>query len=186
MDKLFNVLAICGSTKKTSSNLNLIKAIAQLASPDAVVNIYSTIDLIPPFNPDNDLEPALPQVANFRTQIRNADAVLICTPEYAMGVPGMLKNAIDWTVSSAEFYHKPTALITASSIGKKGHSALMETLKVIQCRISPETELIVPFIQTKVNASQQIVDADTITAVQSLLSALYLLVREKQQEVSAL
>ena len=70
----------------------------------------------------------------------DADGVIICTPEYAHGVPGSLKNAIDWTVGTGEFSGKPTMLITASTDGKNGHKALLETLKVIEAKnISPFT-----------------------------------------------
>jgi chromate reductase len=83
--------------------------------------------------------------------LKAADGILICTPEYAMGVPGSLKNAIDWTVSSMEFHQKPTALITASSVGQKGHQALLETLMVIEAQMVEESKLVIPFIRTKVN-----------------------------------
>ena len=110
---MFNVLAICGSTRAASSNLNVIHAIARLAHDRFSVKLYSGLEQLPQFNPDRDNEEAPAEVADLRKQLRAADGVLICTPEYAIGVPGALKNAIDWTVSSMEFSKKPVALVTA-------------------------------------------------------------------------
>ncbi len=74
-------------------------------------------------------------MANFREQLDDAEGIIICTPEYAHGVPGALKNAIDWTISSSNFPHKPTLLITASTDGKYGHAALLETLTAIEAKM---------------------------------------------------
>lgn len=128
---------------------------------------------LPPFNPDNDNESAGAEVADLRDQFAQSDGVLICTPEYAMGVPGTLKNAIDWTVSSADFYQKPTALITASSSGEKGHESLLETLKVIDARITDETQLLISHAKLKVNSEYKIIDDKTALAVERLVRAFY-------------
>ena len=126
---------------------------------------------LPQFNPDNDDANAGEVVADLRDQLNRAEGVLICTPEYAMGVPGTLKNAIDWTVSSANFYRKPTALITASSIGEKGHASLLETLKVIDAAISDETQLLISHAKLKVSNAYKITDAQTLIAVETLIHA---------------
>ncbi|MBY0424392.1 MAG: NAD(P)H-dependent oxidoreductase, partial [Cytophagales bacterium] len=107
------VLAICGSTRKDSSNLRLIKAIAGFSKEYFDVVLWVDLVKIPQFNPDEDNEQVPLEVIEFRRQMNLANGVLICTPEYAMGIPGALKNAIDWTVSSGEFSKKPVAAITA-------------------------------------------------------------------------
>ncbi|MEP6944272.1 MAG: NADPH-dependent FMN reductase [Acidobacteriota bacterium] len=165
------IMAISGSTRERSTNLNLIHAVAELASNIFDVTIFAGLMDIPPFNPDNDNENAGDEVANLRQQLRNADGVLICTPEYAMGVPGTLKNAIDWTVSSAEFSHKPTALITASSVGEKGHASLLETLRVIEVNITDETQLLISHAKLKVNNDYKITDLKTLAEVEMLIQA---------------
>lgn len=112
MSHKINILAISGSTRKNSSNGNLIKAIAALTTDIFTIEIFEGINMLPHFNPDLDygkVEEDL-QVANFRRKVSAADAILICTPEYAVGVPGSLKNAIDWTVSTMNFSKKPVAL----------------------------------------------------------------------------
>lgn len=165
------VLAICGSTRAQSSNLNLIKAFAELAKGLFEVDIFTGLAKLPHFNPDLDTESPAPEVTAFRNQLKAADGILICTPEYAMGVPGSLKNAIDWTVSSMEFHQKPTALITASSVGQKGHLALLETLMVIEAKMIEESKLLIPFIKTKINAEGVITNSDTLNEVKTLIQA---------------
>ncbi len=171
MNNKNNILAICGSTKKLSTNLNLITAIANISASYFNIKIFEGLDKLPHFNPDLDIDPAPETVINFRKLLKEADGILICTPEYAMGVPGTLKNAIDWTVSSCEFSHKPVALITASSVGQKGHAALLETLKVIECNITDETQLLISFSKTKINDKSQITDPGTFENVTQLIQA---------------
>ena len=176
-----NVIAISGSTRSNSTNLNYIKGIQELAANLFSVNIFNGLMEIPPFNPDNDTDaenvPA--SIKNFRQQLKGADGILICTPEYAMGVPGTLKNAIDWTVSSMEFSKKPVALITASLSGQKGHAALMETLIVIESIINDDTQLIIPFAKTKITADNKITDDATLLQIKKLITAFSSLMNDQ-------
>ncbi len=87
---------------------------------------------MPHFNPDLDTEEPPGTVKDLRRRLKESDGVLICTPEYVFGVPGALKNAIDWAVSSGEFSDKPTALITASLGGEKAHESLFLTLQTVE------------------------------------------------------
>jgi chromate reductase, NAD(P)H dehydrogenase (quinone) len=150
------LLAIVGSTRLQSSNLNLLKAIKNLVETKVAFEIFDSIVRLPHFNPDDILVPAA--VIEFRKAIDDADGVIICTPEYAHGVPGSLKNAIDWTVSTNQFSDKTTCLITASTDGQYGHKALLETLKVLEANHIDELQMVVPFIQTKVNSEGDIID----------------------------
>lgn len=174
-----NILAICGSTRKESSNLHLIKFIANLFKEEFHFSLFNELKSIPPFDPDDDIDPAPIKISEFRKRIKEADGVLICTPEYAMGVPGTLKNAIDWTVSSAEFSKKPTILITASSVGEKGHAALLETLRIIECTIPEELQLLIPYIKTKINPEGVVTHEQTIEKLRTLLSAFNVLLHTK-------
>src|SRR4030095_12217919 len=141
------IIAISGSTRANSTNLYLINAIAELYTGLIDIKIFEGLAQIPHFNPDLDGDDPPKEVAVFRKQLIEADGILICTPEYAMGVPGTLKNAIDWTVSSMEFSHKPVALITASSAGHKGHQSLMETLRIIESDIPDTSQLLISHIK---------------------------------------
>lgn len=165
-----NILAISGSTRLHSTNLNVIHAFIELTSDIFNVEVFVGISELPHFNPDLDNETVSNHVSGFRELIRNADGVLICTPEYAMGVPGTLKNAIDWTVSSSEFNKKPTALITASTMGQKGHDSLLETLKIIDATISKETQLLISLAKTKITSNNKIINEETFHEMQHLIS----------------
>lgn len=100
------ILAICGSTRTNSTNHHLIKAIAELSKDIFEIELYDRLAQLPQFNPDDDNENVSKEVLGFRHLLNKADGVIICTPEYAHGVPGSLKNAIDWTVGTSEFWQK--------------------------------------------------------------------------------
>lgn len=162
------VVAISGSTREKSINRSLIGAIAILAEEVIDIIIYEGIGSLPQFNPDHDGELVAAEVSDFRQLLDHADGILICTPEYAHGVPGSLKNAIDWTISSSQFPHKPTALITASTGGHHGHRALMETLKIIEAKNIDNLQMVIPFAKTKISMGI-ITDEETLTNIKSLL-----------------
>lgn len=174
------VLAISGSTRQNSSNHKLIKAIAALTVDELEITIYEKIAALPHFNPDNDNEGTPENVKEFRHLLNNADGVIICTPEYAHGVPGALKNAIDWTVSSGEFSHKPTALITASTDGRFGHAALLETLRVIEAKNIDQLQMVIQFIKTKVSEDGKITDKQTLQDVMQLAEKFVATINEKE------
>lgn len=166
-----NILAISGSTRIHSSNLNLIKAIEKLYASELSIKIYDGLLNLPQFNPDDDTENPPVPVTHLRKQIKEANGILICTPEYAMGIPGSLKNLLDWTVSSSDFSNKPVVAITASSLGQKAHASLVGTLQVIEARITESTQLLISFIKTKVNDRQQITDENTLKDVRIAMDA---------------
>ncbi len=166
-----NVLAILGSTRKSSTNHNLIKAIAELSAETLNVTVFNGIANLPQFNPDHDGKNVVSEVADFRQKVNDADGVLICTPEYAHGVPGTLKNAIDWTISSGEFPHKPTMLITASTDGSYGHKALLETLKAIEAKNIDNLQMVIPFAKTKISVDNKITHEATLADVEALITA---------------
>jgi NAD(P)H-dependent FMN reductase len=174
------ILAIPGSTRHFSTNLSLVQAICDLFADQLDIKIFLGLTGIPHFNPDLDTETPPEAVLEFRQQLKEADGILICTPEYAMGVPGSLKNAIDWTVSSMEFSHKPVALITASSSGQKAHYSLLETLRVIESQIPVDSQLLISFVKTKVKGDK-IVDSDTLQQVRKLINSLIRTIDEKKE-----
>lgn len=166
------ILAINGSTRATSANGYFIQAIARLIGDRAEFERYASIADLPHFNPDLDHDAPPAAVVHFRDRVRASDAVLICTPEYAMGVVGSLKNALDWLVSSSSLSGKSVMLVTASLSGEKGHAALLDTLAVIEAVLRPETNVLVPFAKTKVTAEGVITDAEALGAIQRALEVL--------------
>ena len=164
------ILAIPGSTRQQSSNLSIINALIELYGDVLEIEIYKGIISLPQFNPDDDDGDLSNEVTAFRQLLAAADGILVCTPEYARGVPGALKNAIDWTVSSSSFPNKPTVLITASTDGSYGHRALLETLKAIEAGRVEELQMVIPFVKTKISTEGKIIDSSTLAAVQSLMA----------------
>ncbi|MDR3714495.1 MAG: NAD(P)H-dependent oxidoreductase [Puia sp.] len=135
--KTINLLAVSGSLRKTSSNRNILLAAAELAPEYVSYTIYEDLETLPPFNPDK--EEGDEAVRQWRQRVKDADGILICTPEYAFGVPGALKNALDWLVSSGELNDKPVAAISASPLpagGDKALASLLWTLKALGTRMT--------------------------------------------------
>ena len=139
-------LAISGSLRAASTNSSLLRAAAVLAPEDVSINFYNELGDLPHFNPDMDNAPPPNSVARFRQQLRSATGVIISTPEYAHGVPGALKNALDWLVASGELYEKPVALFSASPRANYAHASLTETLTVMTARIVSEACIVLPLI----------------------------------------
>ncbi len=132
------ILAISGSLQRRSTNTRLLEAARSIASPGVDVVLYRALEQIPHFNPDLT-DPTDGPVAELRREIAAADAVLIATPEYAHGLPGALKNALDWIVGSGELYSKRVAALTAAPSKDRGHSAremLERTLRALGAEVA--------------------------------------------------
>jgi NAD(P)H-dependent FMN reductase len=130
--KLF---AISGSLRAVSSNTALLRAVCAHAPPSIQAALFEELESVPAFNPDREAEAWPPAVEAFRAGVRDCEVVLISTPEYAHGVPGALKNALDWLVGSGEFYEKPVALLHVSERGAHARASLKETLVTMGARI---------------------------------------------------
>jgi NAD(P)H-dependent FMN reductase len=155
------VIAVCGSLSARSVNRQLIAEIKTLAQDFFDVDLFEALGDLPHYNPDLDNDNPPVSVATFRKEIAASDGVIICTPEYAMGVPGALKNALDWLVSSMELSHKPVALITASLSGEQAHQSLIKTLKVIEADVDDNTSVLIPFIKAKMDSDGHLKDDQT-------------------------
>ncbi len=131
-------LAISGSLRAVSSNATLLRAAAHLAPAGVTIAAGPAISGLPHFNPDLDGEGDEPpaSVAAFRAQLRAAHGVLISSPEYIHGVPGALKNALDWVASTGELVGKPVALLNASATSFHAQAALVETLTVLMAEVT--------------------------------------------------
>lgn len=130
-----NVLAIPGSLRATSSNAAMLRAAAHVV-PDLELTLYGGLGELPHFSPDLDVDPIPPPVAALRAQIGAADALAISSPEYAHGMPGSLKNALDWLVSSIEAIGKPVLLISGSPGGAAhSHAQLLEVLRTMSMQV---------------------------------------------------
>lgn len=166
------IFAIPGSLRAGSSNHNILRHLAELAPSGVDFKIYDSLASIPPFDPglDNDMPPS--SVAALRANINDANALVICTPEYAFGVPGQLKNALDWLVSSGTLVDKPVVLITASSSGEYAHPALLQTLGALSAKVLDTACLLVPFIRSKMDNDGNIKDEELRAVLEKSLQIL--------------
>src|SRR2546426_12389307 len=112
------VLAISGSLRRDSHNRKLLRAAAELFPRDIEVELWDGLKAVPPYDEEDDTEPAPAAVARLRAAIAGADALLIATPEYNSSIPGQLKNALDWAsrpVATNVLRNKPVAVVGAST-----------------------------------------------------------------------
>lgn len=170
-----NILAISGSIRPGSSNTAVIRALQKMAPSNIHINLYESLGSIPPFDPSIAAEAATEPVVELRNMLKNADAVIICTPEYAFGVPGILKNALDWLVSSAEMNTMPVVAISVSPLysgGKYAHDSLVLTLTALGTNLHENCKLRIADIYNKMNAEKEVTDPTTLNELSDLLTQL--------------
>lgn len=165
------LLAISGSLRCQSTNTSLLRALALLAPSAVDIVLYTHLDKIPPFNPDRESEQD-PIVDGFRTALRESDAVIFSTPEYAHGVPGALKNALDWVVGSGELYQKPAVMCNASSRAMYAQAALKETLTVMTASLLHEAEVTLDLPRRDMTPAEIAAHPELSAALRQCLSAI--------------
>jgi NAD(P)H-dependent FMN reductase len=169
------ILAVIGSLRARSSNAALMRAAAAVAPPGVEIVIDESIGALPHFNPDLDGEgaPAPPAVAAFRARLTAADAVIVCSPEYAHGVPGVMKNALDWLVSTVELIAKPVAIVTGGpGGGPYAQAQLAETLRTMSWRVSPEGCAALVLGRAQLDARGDVSDAAILECLRACMAAL--------------
>lgn len=149
---MIKILAISGSLRRASSNTALLRAATLLAPEGMTITLYSGLGELPHFNPDLEgVEP--PAVTDLRRQLRASDGLLIASPEYARGVAGAMKNALDWLVGGEEFVDKPVALLNASQRATRAQAALTETVTTMAARVVAEASVTVPLLGKQLDAA---------------------------------
>jgi chromate reductase len=176
----FQVLALSGSLRAASSNTALLQAAAALAPPSLRISLYPAWAELPAFNPDAEsAEPAT--VLAFRTALREADAVLIASPEYAHGVPGAFKNALDWVVGSGELINKPVAALNASGRAEHAQASLLDTLAMMNADVVLTASAVVALPTNKLDTAAMLADraiSETLSATLAVLAG-HLLASER-------
>jgi chromate reductase len=168
--KKIKILAITGSTRKKSTNFKILKYISEEIKKGFEVEIFEDLDKLPHFNPDLDTD-NLPQIIiSFRNKIIQADGVMICTPEYVFSLPGSLKNALEWCVSTTIFSKKKVGLITASASGEMGHEQLILIMKTLEAQFEDENLLLIQGVRGKINEEGKIVNDETLAALQQFIT----------------
>jgi NAD(P)H-dependent FMN reductase len=170
------ILAIPGSLRATSSNAALLRAAARDAPPGVEVVLYEGLATLPPFSPDLDVEPLPAPVADLRAQIAAADGLMICSPEYAHGMPGTLKNALDWLVSALEALGKAVLLVSASPGGAAhAHAQLAEVLRTMNLKLVDGGAHV--FTRARLDASGEVADPELRAVIARGVAALTAAVR---------
>jgi chromate reductase, NAD(P)H dehydrogenase (quinone) len=173
-DRPLQILAVSGSLRTESKNRALLEA-AQLLAPDrACITLDWSLAALPHFNPDLDtLDGAElpPAAAHWRESVGRADGLLISCPEYAHGVPGVLKNALDWLVSSTSFPGKPVALLGASAMSRYAPVQLREILTTMNAQFVDEGSIVVPVRGAAATAAEIAADAELAQMLRGALEA---------------
>ena len=170
MKRKIKILGISGSLRANSSASAVLNIVAGLVPEQVELTIYNGLAEIPAFNDSNEIPET---VEAFIKLLSEADGVFFVIPEYAFGVPGALKNALDWTVSSSTaFPDKSVALITAATGGDKAHAAFLLTLKAISAKIPEGATLLLSFIRSKLNEKNEVKERTTLDSIKSVINSL--------------
>jgi chromate reductase len=172
------VLGISGSLRRESHNTKLLRSAGEMfASEGTEFETYDALKLVPPYDEDDDRDPAPAAVAHLRAAVAGADAVFFSTPEYNSSVPGQLKNAIDWLsrpIASNALRNKPVAVIGAST-GMFGavwsQAELRKTLAAAGARVV-DGEVAVGHAPTRFDDSGRLTDPEIAEQVQAVVENL--------------
>lgn len=175
------ILAISGSLRAGASNTVLLDAAGRLAPAGMTVHRYAGIGSLPHFNPDDDQDDGqLPlSVRDLRVLVGESDALLISTPEYAHGLPGAFKNALDWLVASTEFPGKPVAVISPSARSTHAQAQLREVLTTMSARLIERASVVVPLPSRDMDAEAIIADRELARVLRSVLTEIATAVRSE-------
>jgi len=172
------LVLISGSLRRRSTNTGLLLTARALVPAPVVATLYEGMADLPQFNPDDD-GPALPRrAAELRAQIREADAVLFSTPEYAGALPGSFKNLLDWAVGDDQpgsMNGKPVAWVNVSPRGAEhAHESLRRVLEYLGARIVESACLAMPVTSDSLDPdgliSSEEVRAGVSTALRELVA----------------
>jgi chromate reductase len=171
------VLAISGSLRRDSYNTKLLRAAEELLPPDVDFVLYQGVKEVPPYDEEDDVQPAPMAVAALRSAVREADAVLFSTPEYNSSIPGSLKNAIDWVsrpFATNPLRNKPVAVVGASA-GAFGavwaQAELRKVLAAVGARVV-DGEVAVGHAPTRFDENGRLEDDSLQEQLQETLDAL--------------
>jgi len=171
------ILGISGSLRRDSYNTKLLRAAGELLPLYAELELWDGLKEIPPYDEDDDVEPAPPAVAALREEVAEADALLFATPEYNSSVPGQLKNAVDWVsrpLATNALRNKPV-LVVGASTGAFGavwsQAELRKILGATGARVV-EAEVAVGHAPTRFDADGTLLDEDIRDQLGEAIDAL--------------
>ena len=178
-----HVLSLCGSLREFSSNLSLLQAAQLLAPAEMAIEIYADLGQLPHFNPDLESNPP-DLIVDLREQVGKADGLLISCPEYARGIPGSFKNALDWLVGSTTFPGKPVALFNASPRASAAQAALRLVLETMSAHLVEEASITLSLLAKERDAGAIAADPVMATQISAALTAFAEAIRSGRAEVA--
>jgi NAD(P)H-dependent FMN reductase len=169
------VLALSGSLRAQSLNTLLLREAARLAPPGTTFTFWERLDDLPHFSPERDIDPLPAPVTELRGLIHQADAMLICTPEYIHTMPAVLKNLLEWVVSSSACVGKPAAAWSVSPSmegGARAHASLIHTLEVMSTQVVHASSLCLTLARSGLDEAGQLKDPAQGASLRNALNRL--------------
>ena len=164
------ILTLSGSLRGGSINSALLRAASRLAPCHASITL-GRLDDLPLFNPDDEVIPPA-AVERLRAQVAGANALMIASPEYAHGVTGTIKNALDWLVSFEPFAGKPVAILNASPRAHHADAALREILRTMAAVIVERASIAIPLLGANLDEEGMLNTPSVVASIRTSLSAL--------------
>lgn len=166
-------LGLSGSLRHDSSNTALLLACGRVCPPTCSLELFESLRDIPPFDPhDEGADVAPPSVKSLRTSVSNSQAVLIASPEYAHGIPGAFKNALDWLVGGGEFSGKPVALLNASAASLYITAALETVLEAMDAQLLREAYVQLPVVPRPTSVDNLLANDSVRAIIESAVQTL--------------
>ncbi len=167
-----HILTLSGSLRAASSNSAALEAAASLSPSDVHLVRYDGLADLPHFNPDIETGPLPESVLRLRDEVRMCDGLIVSSPEYAHGIAGALKNALDWLVGSLDFPGKPVALINASPRACHAYSQLGEVLTTMSARLVVEACIVLPLTGRNLDAGGIARDPELVHRLRTCVARL--------------
>jgi len=148
----FRILCLSGSLRRSSYNTALIQALPFLAPDEFDMIVDTSLGTLPLFNPDHE-EDDIASVRELKNLVRISDGLIIASPEYAHGISGVLKNALDWLVSTVDFPGMPVALLNASPRATHAQAALREVINTMSGDIVEDASISIPLLGSNLDST---------------------------------
>lgn len=169
---MVRVVTISGSLRALSANGIVLDAVHALASPRLQLVRYHGLADLPHFSPDRDNDDPPASVVDLRRAVAAAGGLIIASPEYAHGVPGSLKNALDWLVSGIEIVAKPVVLLNTAPRATWAQTSLRETLTTMSARVLTDPAAAIPLAGRRLDLAGLLADPELVAPIRAALALL--------------
>lgn len=177
------ILALSGSLRKASYNTALIESLILLAPKQIEIIYRAGLIELPLFNPDME-NPEPSTVTELRNELGQADGLIIASPEYAHGISGVLKNALDWLVNGEEFVYMPVLLFNTSPRAIHAQAALREVVKTMSGIVDDKASISVPLLGSNLDKSGIIQHKEISAALKTSLNSFHQTIRDTKLNTS--